>query len=402
MPGQPSTELKLTRKVRMRDSVMTAKSASDNKQDLIDVLVRPEIRAIASYHVPDSSGLLKLDAMENPNPWPGPLQTEWQQALSLVEANRYPDPGGRAVKAALRALMNLDELSAETNQNIDILLGNGSDEIIQILAMALANPDRGIMAPEPGFVMYGMIAKLVGMPYVGVDLDENFDLDIDNFVAQIKIHNPALIFLAVPNNPTGNVFSLEAIERVVEASDGLVVIDEAYIAFTDSDLLSLCAHYENVVVMRTLSKVGLAGLRLGFLMGRKAWLDEFDKVRLPYNINVLTQASAEFALKNYDVLVAQTEALRDERSNLFNRLMQIETVEPFESEANFILVRCLDKPARQVFEVMKAEGVLIKCLDGAHPLLTSCLRLTVGNRDDNERMIEALTVALSRDGALAE
>ncbi len=362
---------------------------------LIESLVRPEIRALASYHVPESSGMLKLDAMENPNPWPGALVREWQEAMSSVEANRYPDPAGRGVKEGLRGLMNLDKLSANSGQEIDILLGNGSDEIIQILAMAIANSERGIMAPEPGFVMYGMIAKFVGMPYVGIDLNADFEIDIDHFVAKIHEHKPALIFLAVPNNPTGNVFSLQAIEQIIEASTGLVVIDEAYIAFTDSDLLELCAYHENVVVMRTLSKVGLAGLRLGFLMGRKSWLDEFDKLRLPYNINVLTQASAEFALKHYDALVAQTESLRDERSYLFNRLMEIDTLEPFESEANFILVRCLGKAAREVFESMKSEGVLVKCLDGAHPLLSSCLRLTVGNRDDNERMLEALNVALA-------
>ncbi|TNC81721.1 MAG: histidinol-phosphate transaminase [Oleiphilus sp.] len=363
-------------------------------ETIIEQLIRPEIRALKSYHVPDASGLLKLDAMENPHAWPGALMSEWHEALAKVEANRYPDPSASALKAQLRTLMQLDKLEQESGQNLDILLGNGSDEIIQIIAMALANSERGIMAPEPAFVMYGMIAKFVGMPYHGIDLNEDFSIDIDTFVEAVKAHDPALIFLAVPNNPTGNVFELADIEQIIEASNGLVVIDEAYLAFTESDLLELCAYHDNVVVMRTLSKVGLAGLRLGFLIGRPAWLSEFDKLRLPYNINVLTQTSAEFALQHYDALVAQTRELCEERTRLFNALMQIDALEPYESEANFILVRCTGKPAKEVFEAMKASGVLVKCLEGAHPLLSSCLRLTVGTSEQNAQMLEVLRASL--------
>ena len=363
---------------------------------LIDTLVRPEIRALSSYHVPDASGYLKLDAMENPNAWPGEsLKQAWLDALSSVEANRYPDPAARAVKSALAQRMGLPELQEKSGIELELMFGNGSDEIIQILAMALASTDRCIMAPEPSFVMYSMIAKYVGMPYVGVPLTDEYELEPGAFVQAMQENNPALVFLAVPNNPTGNVFTLEAIEEIVEACPGLVVIDEAYLAFTDSDLLELCVKYENVVVMRTLSKVGLAGLRLGFLMGPKAWLDQFDKLRLPYNINVLTQASAQFALEHYDDLVEQTEALREARTDLFNELVQFEQLDPYESEANFILVRVLTRPAREVFEAMKREGVLIKCLDGAHPSLAECLRLTVGRPEDNAQMLGALRAALA-------
>ena len=215
------------------------------------------------------------------------------------------------------------------------------------------------------------------------------------FSKAIEAHNPALIFLAVPNNPTGNVFSLSSIQQIIEASKGLVVIDEAYLAFTESDLLELCAYHENVVVMRTLSKVGLAGLRLGFLIGQPVWLNEFDKVRLPYNINVLTQVSAEFALQHYAELQQQTRDICEQRTELFNELVQMEGVEPFESEANFVLVRFTERNARDLFEAMKREGVLIKCLDGSHPALASCLRLTVGTSEENAKMLAALRKALA-------
>lgn len=363
-------------------------------KSLIETLVRPEIRSLSSYHVPDASGLLKLDAMENPFPWPGELMEAWLETLRSVEANRYPDPSAAKLKTALAEKMGLAALEQESGAAIDVMFGNGSDEIIQILAMALAQPGRAIMAPEPGFVMYQMIAKFVGMSYVGVPLQDNFELDLEASLAAIKEHDPALIFLAVPNNPTGNVFELEAIQQIIEHAQGLVVIDEAYLAFTDSDLLELCAYHDNVVVMRTLSKVGLAGLRLGFLIGKTEWLCEFDKLRLPYNINVLTQASALFALEHYETLSKQTALLRDARSDLFNELVMIEGIEPYESEANFILVRC-EKPAKEVFAAMKDAGVLIKCLDGAHPLLDSCLRLTVGTEEQNQEMLAALKQALS-------
>ncbi|MDX1452796.1 MAG: histidinol-phosphate transaminase [Oleiphilaceae bacterium] len=360
----------------------------------VENLIRPEIQSLKSYHVPPSEGLLKLDAMENPYPWPGQLQEEWLVCLQQVEANRYPDAGAQAVRQALREHLQLDALQQSTNTELDILLGNGSDEIIQMLAMCCARQGASILAPEPGFVMYQMIARFAGMDYIGVPLQADFSLDEAAMLQAIDERQPALIFLAVPNNPTGNVFDKSAITRIIHAAKGLVVIDEAYLPFTDSDLLSMCAEYPNVVVMRTLSKAGLAGLRLGMLIGATSWLREFDKVRLPYNINVLTQASAVFALKHYATLSKQTESLRQERTCLFADLEKLGGVEAFESEANFILVRCTHKPARDVFEAMKVAGVLIKCLDGAHPMLANCLRLTVGRAEDNEQMLSALQQAL--------
>ena len=373
-----------------------ANTLSFNADALAESLVREEIKAMHSYHVPDSSGFLKLDAMENPNPWPGALEQQWLEKMKSVDVNRYPDPACKELKAGIRSLLKLENLEAATDTEFEILLGNGSDEIIQILAMALGSKERGILGVEPSFVMYRMIASFVGIDYHSVDLKDDFSLDLAETLAAIQEHNPALVFLAAPNNPTGNVFSEDEISEIVEATQGLVVLDEAYMAFTDSDLLGFLAKYPNVVVMRTFSKVGLAGLRLGFLVGAKAWLSQFEKLRLPYNINVLTQASAALAIEHYDMLSRQCDDLKEARAELFRLLAATDGLEAFDSEANFILVRCLNASARDVFEAMKQEGVLIKCLDGAHPLLNNCLRLTVGSPKENRVMVDAMQRVLQK------
>ncbi|HEY5718271.1 MAG TPA: aminotransferase class I/II-fold pyridoxal phosphate-dependent enzyme, partial [Motiliproteus sp.] len=222
----------------------------------------------------------------------------------------------------------------------------------------------------------------------------DFDLDLDATLAAVRQHQPALIFLAQPNNPTGNLFSEAKIRAIIEAADGLVVVDEAYTAFTDADSLALLDEYDNLVIMRTLSKVGLAGLRLGLLIGQPAWLGELEKLRLPYNINVLTQASAVFALQHYDVLVAQTQQLRQERALMLESLAQQPALQAFPSEANFVLVRTPAGQARTLHEGLKQAGILVKLLDGSHPALQDCLRLTVGSSEENQRLLSALTTLL--------
>jgi len=349
--------------------------------------VRPEIQALSAYHVAPAAGMVKLDAMENPYHWPQPMVDQWLEVLRDVQVNRYPDPASAELKEDLKLLMGVDPACG-------VLLGNGSDEIIQIMAMALAQPGRTILAPEPSFVMYRMIATFCGMEYRGVPLAADFELDLDATLQAIAETQPALVFLAQPNNPTGNLFDLDAVRQVCAATPGLVVIDEAYMAFTDRHHLGLMAEFENVVIMRTLSKMGLAGLRLGMLFGATQWLDEFEKVRLPYNINVLTEASAKFALNHFDVMKAQTMELRANRTELQAALQNLPFDHIWPSQANFILARTAAGQARTVFERLKEAGVLIKCLDGAHPQLRDCLRFTVGTADENRLLLQALHGAM--------
>ena len=348
-------------------------------------LIRPELLALSAYHVPDSSGFIKLDAMENPYRLPPELRAQLAEKLEAAFINRYPDPTATLLRERLIETMGIPA-------GFDVLLGNGSDELIQILAMAVARPGAVILGVEPSFVMYRMIAGFCGMKYVGVPLREDFTLDLRATLAAIKEHQPALVFLSYPNNPTGNRFEIDAVGDILQAAPGLVVVDEAYHAFADDSFMPRLPQFPNLLVMRTLSKLGLAGLRLGFMAGRPEWLNEFDKVRLPYNINVLTQTAATFALDHLDILDGQAAALRAERARLSAGLAALSGVTVYPSEANFVLARVPD--ARKTHAALKAGGILIKTLHGAHPLLSQCLRFTVGTPEENDAVLAAMAQSL--------
>ena len=327
--------------------------------------------------------------MENPYTWPESLQADSLETLRGLDLNRYPDPQGLVLQAALREAMEIPE-------DMGLLLGNGSDELIQMLAFTVAAPGRKILSVDPGFVMYRMIGLFAGMDYVGVPLQaEDFSIDLPAVLEAIEREQPALVYLAYPNNPTGNRFDADDMVRIIEAAPGLVIVDEAYAPFTDSSFMGLVGDWDNLLVMRTVSKMGLAGLRLGYLVGPTDWLAEIDKVRLPYNINVLTQVSATFALKHKAVFDAQTRTIRTERARLYEALNRMAGLHPYPSEANFILTRVPEGRAGGLFDGLKQAGILIKNLDGAHPLLKDCLRFTVGAPDENAALVTALESLLA-------
>jgi histidinol-phosphate aminotransferase len=343
--------------------------------------IRDEIRALAAYHVPDAAGMVKLDAMENPYSLPDALRAELAELVSRAEVNRYPDAACAALKARLRSVLGVPD-------GMSLVLGNGSDEIIQMLMLATARPGAVVLGVDPSFVMFRLIASFCGMRYVGVPLAPDFSLDAQRMAAAIEAHQPALVFIAYPNNPTGNLFDDEAIEHVLKLAPGAVVIDEAYQAFAGRTYMSRLARFENLLVMRTLSKSGLAGLRLGVLAGRASWLDHVDKVRLPYNVGVLTQLVAEKALERHDLLAEQAAAIKAERARVLGELRQMSGVMAYPTEANFILFRVAAADA--VFGGLRRRGVLIKNLHGSQPCLENCLRVTVGTPAENDRFLEAL------------
>lgn len=361
---------------------------ADPIADLVTRLVRPEIRALSAYHVPDAAGLIKLDAMENPYGWPEEMKRAWLDVLRDVALNRYPEPDAPRLKHALRVALGVPA-------GMEILLGNGSDELIQIIALAVAARDRAVLAPAPTFVMYEMIATFAGMRFAGVPLRADFALDRNAMLVAIEREKPALIFLAYPNNPTGNLFAREDVEVIIRAAPGLVVVDEAYNAFAQESFLSRLPEFPNLLIMRTLSKQGLAGLRLGMLMGDPRWLAEFDKVRLPYNINVLTQASATFALEHLAVLDEQAARIGTERERLYVAMCEIDGLTVWPSRANFLLFRVAGRPAAGLHGALKRRGVLIKNLDPQGGALTGCLRVTAGMPHENDRFLEALGTSLN-------
>jgi histidinol-phosphate aminotransferase len=347
-------------------------------------LVRPEILALKAYHVSPAEGMVKLDAMENPYGLPPALRRELAEVLSRVDLNRYPDPAAPMLRELIRRKMGVPE-------GMEVLLGNGSDDLIQIVSLSLARPGAVMMYPGPTFVMYAMNATFFGLRAVAVGLRDDFSLDTPAFLQAMREHNPALVYLAYPNNPTGVLYPEKDVLEIIQACEGLVVLDEAYHVFAQKTFMSRLTEFPNLVVMRTVSKLGLAGIRLGYLAARPEWVEQFDKVRQVYNVNVLTQAAAQFVLERLEVLEEQAARIRAERAKLGEALTRLTGVTVFPSEANFFLIRVPD--ADRAFDALKRQGVLVRNLNS--PALKNCLRITVGTPDENRILITALREALS-------
>ncbi len=350
--------------------------------------IRADVQSMHAYAVQDARGLVKLDAMENPFGLPPALQAALGQRLGALALNRYPGDRGADLQAALAAYAGLPPGFA-------LMLGNGSDELISLLAIACDLPGAAVLAPVPGFVMYAMSAQLQGLRFVGVPLTADFELDEAAMLDAIAREKPAIVYLACPNNPTANLWDEGSIEKIVEAQGeqgGLAVIDEAYQPFAGRSYIDRVAQHGHVLLMRTLSKFGLAGVRLGYLMGPAALVAEIDKVRPPYNISVLNCECALFALEHAEFFAQQAAEIRSQRARLFEGLARLPALQSWPSDANMILVRVPD--AARTFDAMRARGVLVKNVSKMHPLLANCLRLTVGTADENVQMLAALEASL--------
>ena len=351
-------------------------------------LIRSDVQSMHAYPVQDSAGMLKLDAMENPHRLPAALQAHLGQRLGALALNRYPDGRVNELRKALAGYADMPE-------GFDLMLGNGSDELIGLLAIACDVPGASILAPMPGFVMYAISAQLQGLKFVGVDLTPDFELDEAAMLAAISQHKPAITYLAYPNNPTANLWDDAVVERIIEAvgaQGGLVVMDEAYQPFSSRSYIDRVARHGHVLLMRTLSKFGLAGVRLGYMMGPEALIAEIDKVRPPYNVSVPNYECALFALEHQEVFAAQATELVAQRTRLLGALAALPGVKVWPSDANMILIRVPDASA--AFEGMKARKVLVKNVSKMHALLNNCLRLTVGTFDENTQMLAALEDSL--------
>ena len=354
-------------------------------QDRIGRLIRRDVQGLHAYAIQPSAGMVKLDAMENPYRLSPQLQTELGQRLASVALNRYPGDRIDVLRAALARHAGMPEGFA-------LMLGNGSDELISLIAMACDVPGAGILAPVPGFVMYAASAQLQGLKFTGVPLTADFELDGPAMLDAIEREQPSIVYLAYPNNPTANLWDDAVIERIVEAAPGIVVMDEAYQPFASRSYLDRLPRHDHVLLMRTMSKFGLAGVRIGYLIGRQALVAEFEKVRPPYNVSVLNCEAALFALDHADVFAEQAAAIRAERVKLASALQRLPGVTCWRSDANMILVRVPD--AARAFGGLKQRGVLVKNVSTMHPLLANCLRLTVGTSDENAQLLAALQASL--------
>ena len=353
-------------------------------------IIRADIQAMGAYHVSDASGLVKLDVMESPYRLPDWLAKEVGEVVANLEFNRYPVPTAHKLRALIKDVMQVPA-------GCEVLLGTGSDECIQYITAAIAKENAVVMAPAPSFAMFQLYAQFYRLKFVGVPLNADFTLDGDRFIAAMKEHQPALVWLAYPNNPTGNAYPVADIERIIAAAPGLVVIDEAYQPFAGATFMPRIAEADNLVVLRTVSKIGMAGVRLGYVAGRPEWINEFDKTRSPFNVSVLSEAVAIKLLEHKEVLDEQAAIVRAGRDQLVIALGSVSGITQFPSAANFVLARVegVAGSGTRVFERMKQLGVLVKNFSSGHPLLDNCLRLTVGTPDENKAMLAALKTALS-------
>jgi histidinol-phosphate aminotransferase len=348
-------------------------------------VLRDDVREMDGYAVPNAAGLIKLDAMENPFPLPPGLMQQLGNRLGRTALNRYPLADPRGFKERLAQ-------AAGVPAGMQLMLGNGSDELIHLVIQACAKPDAVVLSPWPGFAMYELSARFDRCRFVGVPLKPDFSLDALALLAAIEEHRPAVIFVAHPNNPTGNLFDRTVVEQVIRVAPGLVVVDEAYLPFAQDTWLPQLPRLPNLLVLRTMSKLGLAGIRLGYLVGHPDWITHLDKVRPPYNVNVLTLATAELMLENLPILDAQAATLRAERARLATALAETRGVTAFASAANFILFRV--ERADRIFAALKERGILIKNVSGMHPLLDGCLRVTVGTAAENQAFVKALRAVI--------
>ncbi len=353
-------------------------------QDRLSATLRHDVQGMHSYAVQPSTGMVKLDTMENPHRLPASLRLALGERLAQVAINRYPAQRLDDLKAALAQHAGMPKGCALT-------LGNGSDELISMLSMACDLPGAVFMAPVPGFVMYAMSAQFQGIQFVGVPLTADFELDEAAMLAAIEQHRPAVLYLAYPNNPTANLWDEQVVSRLIDAvgrQHGLVVMDEAYQPFASRDSMAWLRQHDHVLVMRTMSKFGLAGVRIGYLMGHQALITQIDKLRPPFNVGVLNAEAALFALEHADEYARQAQSIREQRARLFAALQDMPGARPYRSDANMVLVRVPD--AARSFAALHARGILIKNVSAMHPLLVNCLRLTVGTPEENAQLIAAL------------
>ena len=357
---------------------------------LIANTIRPDIQADIAYPVPDATGFIKLDAMENPYVLPDHLRAELGQRLANAVLNRYPVPSYASLKQKIRSELGVPE-------GYDVILGNGSDELITIMITAIASASSAqrpvVMAPTPAFVMFARSAMLGGARFVGVPLRADMTLDRDAMLASIAEHKPSLVFLAYPNNPTGNLFDPDHMVDILRAvgETGIVVVDEAYGPFARTSFMPRLPEFENMVVMRTVSKLGLAGIRLGYMSAAPQLLAQFEKVRPPYNINTLTQIAAEFALEHIAILNQQASLLIAAREQLARELAALPGVTVFPSAANFLLVRLPD--CARTCAQLAAEKIMVKNVSKIQGL-AECIRVTVSTPEENTVFLDAVKASI--------
>ena len=342
---------------------------------------RNDINALSEYKIFNSKDMVKLDAMENPYD----LNIKFEiKGLSsgLVSLNRYPDADCQSLKDKLRNKYKLDN-------KYNLIIGNGSDELIQLICLAFLKKENVVLCPAPSFSMYKKISQVLDLQFEEVSLQEDFSLDLELMLKKIEEFDPAIIFLAFPNNPTGNLWDKNDIDLIIKKANGVVVIDEAYGSFSGESFINEMDNYENLLIMKTVSKIGLAGIRVGYLIGEDYIIKNINKLRLPFNINTLSQKISEFSVENSNYLENQTNDIIKLRELLISKMEGIDKIKVYKSKTNFILFKVLSGTADDIFKSLISKKILIKNMSNT-PGLKNCLRVTVGSEKENNLFIQSL------------
>lgn len=343
-------------------------------------LVREDIRDLQPYEPHLYENVIKLDANENPYPFPPELMAKIFAAANGETFSRYPDPTADELRR---------EIAGYTGVGYrNIIAGNGSDELILLILQTFAGPGKRVLIPVPTFAMYHIHSRITGSIPVHLPMDENYNVPVAAVLREMANPDTRITFLVTPNNPTGNCIPQETIEYILERSAGLVVVDEAYIEFGGRTVVPLLTKYNNLVILRTFSKVALAGLRIGYLLSGPEVTGELMKVKQPYNTDAFSQMAATMALRNWPVIMEQVEKIRAERARLMSEMAGLPGMTVYPSEANFILFRP-GQPAGEVHQRLLEAGILVRNLGGA-PGLTNCLRVTIGQKEENDRFLANL------------
>jgi histidinol-phosphate aminotransferase len=354
----------------------------------VEELLRPELAEIKSYLPTVGEFRIRLDANEAPPLFAPEVRRRLGEEFARVALERYPDATSRELRSAIAARLGVEP--------DEVLLGVGSDEVINFLLTACTRPRRGseppaVLTTTPTFVMYRLSARLRGERVIEVPLDAEWAVAEESMLRGIEMADPHVIFIASPNNPTGTVAARSRLERIIERAErSLVVVDEAYVNYADQDELALFRRYENVVILRTLSKIGFAALRVGWLVGPKKLVRELDKVRPPYNMNGVSQALATVVVREcWDEVERLVGVVKAERARMTAELFAIHGLAVTPSQANFVWVKT-ESPAEELFRALSARGILVRCFHASGGRLARQLRITVGTPEENDELIRCL------------
>jgi len=360
-----------------------------------DLPIRDDLRGLTPYGAPQLSVPVQLNVNENTHGIPEDVARDIVESIAraVLTVNRYPDREFTQLRDSLADYLNSSMESAGDTAVASILTrdhiwaANGSNEVLQQILQAFGGPGRSVLGFPPTYSMHSIIAAGTGTRWIAAERDDEFAISPETVVRAIEEHQPDIVFLCAPNNPTGTPLGMETVEAAYAATTGIVVVDEAYAEFIPAGMpqaISLLPGRERLIVSRTMSKAfAFAGARLGYLAADPAVADALRLVRLPYHLSALTQAAANAALRHSPEMLAMVDDIRHERDRMVTELTLL-GYRPHESWANFVLFGGVENP-HEVFEALLAEGILIRDIG-----IPNHLRVTAGTAAETTAFLEAL------------